>query len=147
MKTLVVYDSQYGNTEKIARAIGASLTGEVKVLRSNEVNIAELNSYDLIIAGAPTQAGRPMLPMQEFFKKIPDGALSGKKVAAFDTRLTAAFTKIFGYAAGKIEAGLKAKGGNAVAPAEWFYVGGGKVPQLKEGEPERAAAWAKTLVK
>jgi hypothetical protein len=33
MKTLVVYDSVYGNTESIARAIGDAVGGEVEVLR------------------------------------------------------------------------------------------------------------------
>jgi flavodoxin len=34
MKTLVVYDSVHGNTELIAQAIGAALSGEVEVLRA-----------------------------------------------------------------------------------------------------------------
>jgi flavodoxin len=37
MKALIVYDSVYGNTEKIAKAIGNAITGEVKVLRVSEV--------------------------------------------------------------------------------------------------------------
>jgi flavodoxin len=37
MKTLVVYDSVYGNTGIIAQAIGDAITGEVKVLRVGEV--------------------------------------------------------------------------------------------------------------
>ena len=31
MKALVVYDSMYGNTEEIAKAIGGAITGEVKL--------------------------------------------------------------------------------------------------------------------
>jgi flavodoxin len=147
MKALVIYDSQYGNTEKIARAIGGAITGEVKVLRSCEVNIADLHSFDLIVAGAPTYGGRPMPPLVEFFKKLPDGAMKDKKVAAFDTRLASTFAKIFGYAAPKIAANLKDKGGAVIAPGEGFLVSGGKVPVLKDGELERAAAWGKTLVK
>ncbi|TET68870.1 MAG: nitric oxide synthase, partial [Dehalococcoidia bacterium] len=40
MKALIVYDSVYGNTEKIARAIAEAITpsGEVKVLRAGEAN-------------------------------------------------------------------------------------------------------------
>jgi flavodoxin len=37
MKALILYDSLYGNTEKIARAIGSAITGEVKVLRVGEL--------------------------------------------------------------------------------------------------------------
>ena len=36
MKVLVVYDSAYGNTEKIARAIGSAISGDVKVLRAGK---------------------------------------------------------------------------------------------------------------
>ena len=35
MKTLVVYDSVYGNTEEIAKAIGDAISGEVKLQRRN----------------------------------------------------------------------------------------------------------------
>lgn len=43
MKALIVYDSVYGNTEKIAKAIGGAITGEVKVLRVNEANPSHQN--------------------------------------------------------------------------------------------------------
>ena len=41
MKALIVYDSVYGNTEKIAKAIAEAITPsyEVKVLRVGEANI------------------------------------------------------------------------------------------------------------
>jgi len=58
MKTLIVYDSAYGNTEKVARAIGDAVMGEVEVLRVGEVNSSELKIYDLLIFGSPTQGGQ-----------------------------------------------------------------------------------------
>jgi len=57
MKASVVYDSVYGNTEKIARAIGGAIAGEVKVLRPGEVNSSDLASLDLLVVGSPTQRG------------------------------------------------------------------------------------------
>ena len=66
MKVLIVYDSVYGNTEKIARAIGGAITGDVKVLRAGEVNRAELEPIDLLIVGSPTQGFRPTMPVQSF---------------------------------------------------------------------------------
>ena len=33
MKTLVIYDSVYGNTEKVAKAIGEAIGGVVRVAR------------------------------------------------------------------------------------------------------------------
>jgi flavodoxin I len=146
MKTLVVYDSTYSNTEKIAKAIGAALTGDVKVLRAAEANAAELNSYDLIVIGSPTYGGRPMPSVADFMNKISESAINGKKVAAFDTRIPTKIVKIFGFAADRIAKNLKDKGANLVVPAEAFYVAGKEGP-LKDGELERAAVWAKTLIK
>jgi flavodoxin len=144
MQALVVYDSLYGNTEKIAKAIGGAITGEVKVLPVGQANPAELKSLDLLIVGSPTQGGRATKAMQAFLDKIPDTSLKGIKVAAFDTRYTSRFVKIFGYAAGRIADNLKGKGGNLVTPPEGFFVTGKEGP-LKEGELERAAGWSKGI--
>ena len=146
MKFLVVYDSTYGNTEKIARAIGAALTGDVKVLRAGEVNPAESGSVDLLVIGSPTYGGRPMPSVVELLNKFPESTIKGKKVAAFDTRIPSKLAKIFGYAGDRIAKNLKDKGGNLVVPGEGFFVNGKEAP-LKEGELERAASWAKGLVK
>ena len=146
MKYLIVYDSTYGNTEKIARAIGAALTGEVKVQKAGDVNIAELASYDLLVIGSPTYGGRPMPTVADFLGKIPDDAVKGKNVAAFDTRIPTKFAKLFGYAADRIAKSLKDKGANLMVPAEGFFVNGKSGP-LKDGEEARAATWAKGLGK
>jgi len=145
MKALIVYDSVYGNTEIIARSIGGAISGDVKVLSIGEVNPSELESIDLFIVGSPTQAGRPTPAMQDFLKSVPETTIKGINVASFDTRLTAKWVIIFGYAAGRIAGNLKRKGGNLVARPEGFFVKGTKGP-LKEGEVERAADWAKEIV-
>ena len=148
MKALIVYDSVYGNTEKIARAIAAALapSGEVKVLRPGELNPSELQSVDLLIVGSPTQGGRPTPAILDFLNKVSEPAVKGVNVAAFDTRFSTKLAAIFGYAAGKIANSLKTKGGNVIVPHEGFLVTGKEGP-LKEGELERAAIWAKDLVK
>ncbi|MFC2045308.1 flavodoxin family protein [Chloroflexota bacterium] len=145
MKALVVYDSATGNTEKIAQAIGEAIEGEVKVLRAGEVNPADLKSLDVLIVGCPTYGGRPTPVMREFLSKVSRGDISGIKVATFDTRMAAKFVKIFGFAAGRIAKSLKGKGANVIGTAEGFIVIGGKGP-LKDGELERATAWAKGIV-
>ena len=145
MKALIVYDSAYGNTEKIARAIGGAITGEVKVLRPGEVNPSDLQSVDLLIVGSPTQGGRPTPAIQDFLNKIPEPAIKGVNVAAFDTRFSTKLVGIFGYAAGKIANSLKRKGGTLILSPEPFFVKGKEGP-LKEGELERAADWAKGIV-
>jgi flavodoxin len=109
MKALIVYDSVYGNTEKIARAIAGALTpsGEVKVLCPSEVNPSELESVDLLVVGSPTQGGRATPAIQEFLSKIPSNALKNVSVASFDTRFSTRLVGIFGYAAGKIADSLE----------------------------------------
>jgi flavodoxin len=72
-------------------------------------------------------------------------SLKDIKVAAFDTRVTSKFAKIFGNAAGRMAGRLTKKGGDLVVPAEGFFVTGTKGP-LKEGELERAANWAKEIL-
>ena len=145
MKVLVVYDSLYGHTAKIAKAIGGAITGEIKLLPASEVGPSDLEALDLLIAGAPTQAARPSPPMKDFLENLPKTAVEGINVAAFDTRMTTRWLKIIGYAAGKIGKALKKKGGNLLLKAKPFNVTGGKGP-LKEGELERAAQWAKQVI-
>jgi flavodoxin I len=146
MKVIVVYDSVYGNTEQIAKAIGGAITGDVRVIRAGEAGPAELKGIDLLIAGAPTQGGRPSPAMQGFLKKATEPVVKGMSVATFDTRISAKWVGIFGYAAGKIAKNLGKKGGNLVLNPEPFFVKGTKGP-LKEGELERAAGWAQEVIK
>jgi flavodoxin I len=147
MRALIIYDSVYGNTEKIARAIAEAITpsNEVKILRVSEANPSELASIDLLIAGSPTHGGRPTPAVQDFLNKVPEVSVKGVKIAAFDTRTSSKISKIFGYAAGRIARGLERKGGALIASPEGFFVTGTKGP-LKKGELERAAAWAKGIL-
>jgi flavodoxin len=145
MKALVVYDSVYGNTEKIAKAIGGAIAGDVKVLRVSEVNPSELKTIDLFIVGSPTQGGRPTPAIKEFLSKIPANALKNVSVTSFDTRVTNILARPFGYAAGRIADSLKDKEGHLTALPEGFIVKGTKGP-LREGELERAAGWAKGIL-
>lgn len=144
MKSLVIYDSTYGNTEKIAQAIAAALPDEAKAVRSKDAGIAELASTDLLILGAPTNGGRPTPEMLKFLQKLTKSNVGGKKAASFDTRISARWVGIFGYAAGKIAKRLQKQGASLVADPEPFFVQGTEGP-LKDGEEERAAAWAKEL--
>jgi flavodoxin len=144
MTALVIYDSQYGNTEQIARAIGGAIGAEVKAVKFGEVSVAELGSCDLLFVGSPTQGGRNTMAIKGFLGNIPADTLKNVRVAAFDTRIKMKLVKIFGYAAPRIADALKSKGGNLVAPAEGFFVKSTKGPIL-DGELERAAAWAKAI--
>jgi flavodoxin I len=143
MKALVVYDSTYGNTAEIAQAIGEAIGGQV--VRAGEVNPADLQGFDLLIVGSPTNGGHPTEKIHGLLQASP--ALEGVSVAAFDTRTATIWNRIlpFGYAAPRIARSLEKSGGKLVAPPEGFVVLGIRGP-LREGELERAAVWAKGLV-
>jgi len=156
MKALVIYDSFYGNTEQIARAIGDTLgsSAEVEVLKVGEVKPEQLAGLDLLIVGSPTRAFRPTPAITNLLKGIATNGLGGVKVAAFDTRIAITdmkpailrfFAGLFGYAAKPIANRLQRKGGKLTVSPEGFLVMGTEGP-LKEGELERAADWARQVV-
>jgi flavodoxin len=157
MKAMVVYDSGFGNTEKIAQAIGQGLGSpeDVEIVRVGDVKPDQVRGVPLLIVGSPTQKFSPTGATTSFLKGIPQSGLQGVKVAAFDTRfpvseiervrILAFFVKIFGYAAKPIADRLQKKGGKLVIPPEGFFVEGTEGP-LQEGELERAAGWAKQVM-
>jgi len=156
MKSMVVYDSLYGNTEQIAQKIASTLGSQedVGVLRVGEVKLEQLAGLKLLVVGGPTQRLRATEAIYNFLNRIPKNGLKGVRVAAFDTRLTMSeiekrpplpfFHRIFGYAAGRIAPGLKKKGGKLVVRPEGFLVEGMKGP-LVQGELERAESWARQI--
>jgi flavodoxin len=144
IRTLIVYTSLFGNTEQIAKAMGRTINADVKKPIFGALNTSDLNSYDLIIIGSPTQDGRQMPSIRALLDVIPPDGLKGKKVAAFDTRHKWRWVGIWGYAAPRIAQILQDRGGTLLAPPEGFYVKGTKGP-LVPGELARAETWAKTL--
>ena len=154
--TLVIFDSVFGNTEKIARAIAAGLgsPATVAIVQAGEARVEHLGKVGLLVVGSPTRGFRPTETLAELLKRIPPNALKGIRVAAFDTRLKADelssagvrfIVKAGGYAAKRIAEGLKKAGGNLIVPPEGFYVEDTEGP-LKAGELERATRWAGGLV-
>ena len=90
MKVLIIYDLLFGNTEKIARAMDNALgfQKDIEVLRVSRVKPEQLMGLELLIVGAPTQGGRPTQAIQDFLEKVPESAVKGTNVAAFDTRFS-----------------------------------------------------------
>lgn len=61
MNALVVYDSQFGNTERIAQAIASMLSefGQTRAIRVDPTQAVDFQGVDLLILGCPTQGWRP----------------------------------------------------------------------------------------
>lgn len=156
MKALVVYDSVFGNTEKVAQAVGDALgsEAEVQTLRVGDVKPEHLVGLGALIVGSPTRAFSPTPTIKKWLKSLPSKGLKGVRTAAFDTRVAVEdvnsailtfFVKIFGYAAEPIGARLARKGGDLIVPPEGFIVEGTEGP-LRDGELERAADWAQQIL-
>ncbi len=152
-KVLVIYDSVFGNTEKIAQAIAAALGTQAMPVSQAEAD--QLRGLNLLVVGSPTRGFRPTEGIAKLLNGLPKNHLAGARVAAFDTRidLETIDSKVFrfvvdkgGYAAKTIAKSLEKKGGQLAAPGEGFYVTGEQGP-LKDGELERAADWAGRLAK
>lgn len=152
MAALVVYDSTYGNTTELSEAIGPALGPGSRVLPLANVSWEEVSVADLVVVGSPTQGGRPTTALKQFIDSWPAAGIAGKRVAAFDTRLDARsqnvalrlLMSVIGYAAPRTLGMLKSRGGIPIAPPEAFFVEGTEGP-LRQGELERAAAWARRL--
>jgi flavodoxin len=157
MKAIVVYDSVFGNTQKVAEAIASALgaQAQVQLVRPSDEARLDLARSDLLGVGAPTRRYRPTEGIAALLKRIPSKALKTTRVAAFDTRFkadelksatTRFVVKTGGYAAKRISSQLEKAGGSLIAPPEGFYVDDTEGP-LKPGELERAAAWATSLLR
>lgn len=156
MRTVVVYDSLYGNTAAIARAVADGLADAVGPGRPVEVattvDAVDLAGVDLLLVGGPTHGANPSPRTRQFVEGLSAEALTGVAVAAFDTRtdprtltgVTRMLGRVFdrlGYAAPTILGMLEAKGGLPVVEGEGFIVEDKGGP-LRDGEVERARSWA-----
>ncbi len=160
MKAFVVYESHWGNTAAIARAIAEGFGSEAQTLTTDEASGAAIAGADLIVAGAPVVAFRlptedmrdklgadpgqaPTPPdlshpsMRSWLEALPKG--HGQS-AAFETRIRWSP----GGSTGAIERGLERAGHHILAKAQRFIVSGTYGP-LRDGELERARLWGVEL--
>jgi flavodoxin len=144
MNTVVVYDSQFGNTEQLAQTIAETLRecGQVHTVRVEHTHPG-LQGVDLLILGCPTQQWRPTRAMRFLLEYISLESLSHLAVACFDTRWGQP-RWMTGSAAGMLTKKLRKMGVSHLFPPESFLVKGMQGP-LESGELERAANWARML--
>ncbi len=165
MKVIVVYESYWGNTAAVARAIAEGLGPDAKALPTDEAAGAALGGVALVVAGSPLIAFQlpsertrrdmaakpdkkaPSPPdlshpsLRSWLEGLPP-ASAGAKAAAFET----GFKLSPGSAAGKALKMLEGKGYRPLAKKQRFLVEGSFGP-MKEGELDRAKAWGAELAK
>jgi flavodoxin len=146
LKSLVLYETQYGNTKQVAEAIGGELQadGPVRVAPIGDFTPSFLEGVDLLLLGGPTQAHGVTQSMSRFLRNL-EVSSGGVRAAAFDTRIKGpAF--LWGSAATEIETKLRAAGFKVVSPVASFLVTLAREPVLHDGEQGRAAEWARQVV-
>jgi len=155
MKSLVVYDSLFGNTEKVARTVQNALQTakhQAKISHVTSISPNELSKYDLLVVGSPTHGGRPTPEINSFLQSIPTDTNHPFKVAVYDTRMDPIsvnkglqlLMSLIGFAAPKMAKSLKQKGVKLAGEPAGFIVEDREGP-LRTGELERVEQWANSL--
>ena len=161
MRSLVVSESLFGNTDAVAHAIaeGLSRYGEVAVLTPDAADPEEVRAADLLVVGTPTHAwglprasswanGKPETVPRGVGRLVRDWLIDvstgdGRPATAFATRLDKPRV-VTGSAARGIARRLRRRGWSQVASPASFVVLGTKGP-LRDGELERARTWGDAL--
>jgi flavorubredoxin len=133
---VVIYDSKFGNTEKVAKSLAGGLERagmDATCVNTNDVQTDSLKDYDFIAIGAPTQAFTASKPMKDFLTQLQEvQGLRGKYGFAFDTRFA---RRLSGSASKYIEKKLESVGMEIVKPRQSAIVEKTEGP-LEEGEVE-----------
>jgi len=152
VKGIVVYDTSYGNTKKIAETIAETLKEsgiEVDIFHIKEAKKLSTKDYDFLILGSPTKFGTMSFAVKSFLSKIKSEEWMNKPFTAFDTENPeniehARIENKEWSAAEKIAERLKEKKLNQLLPVLKAQVLGWKGP-LVEGEIEGTKEYAKEL--
>ena len=152
MKGIVVYDTSYGNTKKIAEIIAETLKEsgmEVDLFYVKDVKKLSAKDYNFFVLGSPTKFATMSFAIKFFLGKVKSEEWMNKPFAAFDTEnpenIERARIENKEWSAGeKIAERLRDKKMNQLLPVLKAVVFGQKGP-LKEGEIERTKDYAREL--
>jgi Flavodoxin domain len=160
MRSLVFYESSFGNTRQVAEKVAESLAdaGEVEIFSVDD-EVPRLAHVDLLVVGAPTHVhglsstrsrasaveqgaeGEAGIGVRGWIDKLP--LCGGPRVAVFDTRAHKP-ELLVGSAAHGIAKRLQKHGYRLAVEPKSFFVSGTPGP-LEDGELERAAQWGRAL--
>jgi menaquinone-dependent protoporphyrinogen IX oxidase len=147
MKGMVVYDTSYGNTKKVAEAIAETLKEsgiEVDLFSVKDVKKLSTKDYSFLVLGSPTKFGTMSFAIRFFLGNVKSEEWMNRPFAAFDTENPENMEKKEYSAAEKIAERLRDKKMNQLLPVLKAAVLGQKGP-LKEGEIERTRDYARQL--
>lgn len=129
---VIIYDSEFGNTKKIAKALAFGISKHdipVDCFKVDDIDIQNLVEYDLLAIGGPTHMLSLSKPMKEFIETLNTVNLNGKKGFCFDTRNHSRFNRFdVNSAAKRIEKKLKRMKVVIIAPRKSAIVEGREGP-------------------
>lgn len=148
MNALVLYESKFGNTEKIAETIALALQEELPTRLAAVADVEDcadaLTGVSLLVVGGPTHRHGVSSVLRATLECLEGSALRGTRVATFDTRLHGPRI-VTGSAAARLAHLMRRRGAWIVVPPASFLVESGEGP-LDAGEVEHARAWARELL-
>lgn len=116
MKTIIVYGSSTGNTQRVAEIIGENIKHEAQVVSVNDVDLNDIKAADLVLFGSSTwDYGNLQEDFETFIDNFSDDLLSGKNVAVFGCGDAIGFADEFCSATDTIRDEAEACGANIVA--------------------------------
>ena len=159
MRGLVVYESLFGNTARIAQAIADGMRKHLDVELHSVAEGKLPEGADLVVMGGPTHAfsmsrastredavkqganGDSTIGLREWLDELPEG--NDTLFAAFDTRVEMV-RRLPGSAAKAAAKVARKRGYQPVTRPESFYVQNTPGPLL-DGEMQRAEVWGTQL--
>lgn len=145
MNAVVLYDSEWGNTEQVARTISEVLERHYGVRMVSADNVLDITVRpDLLVVGSPTHHRQPTDGIMMALRSLPDGYVQRVACAVFDTRYQRP-RFLTGSAALGIARHLSGRGAMVEIGPESFFVVNKEGP-LVEGELDRAHNWARQVL-
>ena len=134
-RTIIVYESKYGNTrlvaEKIAERVREVPGTEVSLKELKGLDPNELDRFDAILVGSPNHMGNATRGIRKLIDRLGELKAEGKSIAVFDTCLAGDYEKAVKKMERQIE--RKAPELKILAPGLSIRVEGMKGP-IREGE-------------
>ena len=89
MRSMIIYDSWYGDTrrvaEEIARAIAQTTGVDAAVVEVDRAGIGRVHEYDLLVLGTPNHFGGPTRKMRQLVREMEGLGPFPGRIALFDT--------------------------------------------------------------
>ncbi len=141
MQLLVMYDTFYGNTERVAQTVAEEIRQrghEVQCRNQSESGEEDFMGIRLWVLGSPTRWGRPTFRFKTLLRNAVKEAGKDHDFVVFDTR----FEEVHSGAADRLHRLLTKEGLRPMLPPQYFFVDG---QALRPDQEEKARELGRTI--